>query len=562
MLKQVFDLLANPTANSSAEGTLRSIVLVLFVIAVMRAIGIYIETYFQEGTGAHIGHDVRQLLFRKLLRTPFAFFDRTKTGDLMSVMTRDVDAVRDGTGFVIMLVIINGITAVGILVAMFRLDPLFSLIVLSSFPILFVLTMFYSKKIGPLYRSVHDKSGRLHTVAQENVSGIRVVKAFVRHREEEAKFKAQNTDLYQINLHIAFLNSLVHPSMDFLGGAASLVALGIGGIFVINGRMTIGTLVAFINFADNLVWPIRQIGWLAEMVQRATAGAKRIFEIIDSEESLPQPKTSPIDQEIVGEIVFDNVSFKYENGEEALKDFSLHVRPGEKVCLLGITGSGKTTAASLIPRFYDVTAGSVRIDGHDVRNWDLDSLRRQIGFVFQDNFLFSTTLRDNLTMGRQDVSEAQLVEVVQAAQAEGFINELPEHFDTVVGERGIGLSGGERQRIAIARALLRDPKILIFDDSTSSLDMRTEAKLEEAMQELFANRTVVIIAQRVSTAQTADKIVVLDSGRIVEEGTHEELLKKDGVYAHLAKIQAMNQSLTPDDENPSTLDAQEVKLHG
>lgn len=560
LLKEAFDLLANPAQFSDLTARLNRVVLLLFAVAFLRSIGIYMGSYFQEGTGAYIGHDVKQLLFRKLLRTPFAFFDRTKTGDLMSVMTRDVDAVRDGTGWVIMLVIVNAITAVGILVAMFRLDVLFSFIVLSVFPLLAALAIFYSKRVGPLYRTVHDQSGRLHTVAQENVSGIRVVKAFVRHKEEEAKFKKQNRDLYRTSLRIAFLSSIVHPSMDFLGGAASLIALGIGGYFVISGRMTFGTLIAFTNFADNLIWPIRQIGWLTEMVQRATAGAKRIFEILDSKESLPQPENA-VDKEIEGEIVFDNVTFKYENGEEALKDFSLHIKPGEKVCLLGITGSGKTTAASLIPRFYDVTSGSIRIDGYDVREWDLNSLRRQIGFVFQDNFLFSTTLRDNLTMGRQDITEEQLMEAVQTAQAAEFIEALPERFETIVGERGIGLSGGERQRIAIARALLRDPKILILDDSTSSLDMRTEAKLEKAMQKLMAGRTVVIIAQRVSTAKTADKIIVLDSGRIVEEGTHEELLKKNGIYADLARIQAMNQTLISEEE-VSTLNVQEVRSRG
>lgn len=552
ILKDVFDLLSSGKDAASVVGQLNRSIGIAVVFAILRAVGIYVETYFQEGTGNYISHDIRQLLVRKLLRLPFSFFDRTKTGDLMSVLTRDVDAVRDGTGFVIMLVIVNFVTAVGIIVAMFRLNPLFAVIVLATFPFLFALTILYSKLVGPMYKDVQESSGKLHTVAQENVSGIRVVKAFVRHQEEEAKFQKQNLGLYAANLRIAFLNSIVHPSLDFLGGGAGLVALGVGGIFVIKGQMTLGTLVAFTNFADFLVWPIRMIGWLAEMFQRATAGARRIYQVLDEKDTLVQPDQHPITKPMEGRITFKDVSFTYPEGDEALRDFSMEVAPGQKVCILGTTGSGKTTVANLVPRFYDATSGTVSIDGIDVRQWDLETLRSQIGFVFQDNFLFSTTLKDNLTMGRE-IPQEQITSAVQVAQADEFIANLPKGYETVVGERGIGLSGGERQRVAIARALLREPRILIFDDSTSSLDVKTEAALKGALERLFAGRTVLIIAQRVSTAMSADHIIVLQDGRIVEQGTHRELLAKNGVYTYLYKVQSM-QTLCENDRLEVTAD--------
>ncbi|NLV92375.1 MAG: ABC transporter ATP-binding protein [Firmicutes bacterium] len=541
LLKQVFDSLSALATGGEAMTALITGVKWIVLLAIVRSVGVYVEIYFQEATGSYISHDVRQLLIKRLLQLPFSFFDRTKTGDLMSVLTRDVDAVRDGTGFVVMLIVVNGLTAIGIIVAMFRLHALFALIVLATFPFLLVLAVTYSKIVGPMYRRVQHESGELHTVSQENISGIRVVKAFVRNQEEEAKFANTSGNLYRSNLRIAFLNSKVHPGLDFLGGAASWIALGAGGLMVIRGDITLGTMIAFQNFAESLIWPIRSIGWLSEMLQRATAGARRVFRVLDEPDVLRNNHGKKIDKPVEGRITFENVGFSYTEDEEAIKNFSLEIKPGQTVCILGTTGSGKTTVANLIPRFYDATSGSVKIDGIDVRDWDLDALRRQIGFVFQDNFLFSSTLRDNLTMG-YGVEQQQLDFATEVAQAKGFITKLPRAYETEVGERGIGLSGGERQRVAIARALLRDPKILVFDDSSSSLDVKTEAELNRALKQLFAGRTVVIIAQRVSTAMEADQIVVLEDGEMVQQGTHQELLAQEGLYRHLYHVQRMQTS--------------------
>lgn len=545
IVRQVFDSF---TQGQPAEviSTINHGIIWLVIIGFLRFIFTYIEIYYQEGTGSHISHDIRKLLFNKILYLPFSFFDTKKTGDLMSVLIRDVDAVRDGTGWVIMLVIVNVLIVVGITITMFLLHPLLTVIVLAALPLLGILAFWYSRRIGPLYQKLQRQSGELHTAAQENISGIRVVKAFTRAKEEQEKFGRENHLFYRTRLKISYLSSLVHPTLDFLGTVVGMIALAAGGFFVIKGEITLGTMIAFTNFADFLIWPIRQVGWLSEMFQRSIAGVKRVYQIIDEKNTLTEP-AEPINKQINGEILFEHVSFAYVDGEEALKDFSLKIPAGKTVCLLGLTGSGKTTVANLIARFYDPSQGRITIDGVDIRDWQLDSLRSQIGFVFQDNFLFSTSLRENITMGKPTEHE-NIIQAAIAAQAYDFIRRLPEGLDALIGERGIGLSGGERQRVAIARAILKAPPILIFDDSSASLDMKTEAALQKALVQLYQNRTVIIIAQRVSTAQNADHIIVLDAGQIVEQGTHKELLNRDGIYAQLNRIQSENMSLAVDDQ--------------
>jgi len=547
--REIFDSFTSGRPLAESLATIRLGALYLVAIALIRGLLVYTEIYYQEGTGSYISHDLRKILFKRVLHLPFSFFDTRKTGDLMSILTQDVDAVRDGTGFVIMLIFVNILTFVGITTAMLMLHPWLTLIVFVTFPILACLAYWYSRRIGPLYQELQEQSGRLHTTAQENISGIRVVKAFTRQKEEQEKFSTENRKFYELGLKIARLSTFAHPIMDLLGTLSTMIALAAGGFLVIRGEITLGTMIAFTNFADFLIWPVRSVGWLSELFQRAIAGAGRIYQIIDAEDRLEVPD-QPVAKPIDGEIAFNNVSFAYANGEEAVANFSLKIPKGSTVCLLGMTGSGKTTIANLLARFYDPTEGSVTIDGIDVRSWDLDCLRSQIGFVFQDNFLFSKSIRDNVTMGR-DVDESLIRQALEAAQASRFVSELPQGLDTVVGERGIGLSGGERQRIAIARAILQGPPILVFDDSSASLDMRTEAFLQQALDQLYQNRTVLVIAQRVSTAQNADQIVVMDSGRIVEQGTHEELLAKGGAYAELYRIQSENLSLLVEAEvNP------------
>lgn len=538
IIRNIFDSFTAGQDPETIINVINTGVIWLVILGIIRAIFVYIEIYYQEGIGNYISHDIRKMMFKKILFLPFSFFDRHKTGNLMSILTRDVDAVRDGTGFVIMLMIVNVLTVIGITVAMLMLHPILTLIVLIPLPLLGLIGVWYSKQIGPLYQKLQRQSGKIHTVAQENISGIRVVKAFTREKGEQEKFATQNDKYFKSSLKIGFLSSYVNPSLDFLGGLTSLIALGAGGFFVIRGEITLGTMIAFTNFVDSLIWPIRQSGWLLEMMQRAIAGAKRIYGVIDQKAEL-KTSTNSVQGKIQGNIKFEDVQFAYPNGETALRNFSLQVNANETICLLGVTGSGKTTVVNLLARFYDPLQGRITIDGIDIRNWDLQDLRSQIGFVFQDNFLFSSSLRDNITMGKP--TDPKLVEdAIKAAQAEGFIKQLPQGLDSLVGERGIGLSGGERQRVAIARAILESPPILIFDDSSASLDMKTEAKLQQELKQLYDDRTVLIIAQRVSTAKFADKIIVLDNGEIVEQGTHQELLAHQGIYAQLNQIQTDN----------------------
>lgn len=546
IVRTIFDSITEGYSNDYIVQTINQGILGIVAIAFLRYIAVYIEIYYQEGIGNHISHDIRHLLFNRILRLPFSFFDRKKTGDLMSILTRDVDAVRDGTGFVIMLIIVNVLIVIGITVAMFMLQPLLTIIILLTMPLLGILAVWYSRRISPLYQKLQRQSGKLHIAAQENISGIRVVKAFTRSHTELERFGAENGLFYKLSLRIAYLASLVHPTLDSLGMFITLVTLTASGVFVIRGEITLGTMIAFLNFADYIIWPVRQVGWLSEMLSRATAGAKRIFSIIDQENELVEQPDS-LTKDIDGKITFDNVSFAYPNGEDALKNFTLTIEKGQTVCLLGLTGSGKTTVANLLTRFYDPTKGKVLIDGIDIRSWNLEVLRSQIGFVFQDNFLFSTSLQDNITMGKS-IDADQIKQAIMAAQAQPFINKLPQGLDTIVGERGIGLSGGERQRVAIARAILQSPPILVFDDSSASLDMKTEAQLQKALNELYTGRTVLVIAQRISTAQSADHIVVLDGGAIVEQGTHKQLLAQNGIYTQLNSIQSANMSLNPGGE--------------
>lgn len=546
-----------PARLSPAGGQLARIALFSLALAVFRAAGIYLEIAMQESVGNWIGRDIRSRLFQKLLRLPFEFFDRRPTGDIMSRLTKDVDAVRDGTGFVVLITVVNLVMTAGSVTAMLLLDTTLTLVVLLVAPPVALITLAYTRAVNPLYQEVEARSGTLHTVAQENISGIRVVKAFTRAPQEIEKFERENQALFTANLGIARLNSLAGPALDLMGVLLSLVILGFGGYRVATGSLDLGVLMAFTSYASFLYWPLRQTGWLADLIGKALAGAARIFELLDEREQpmgeLPRAVTSTL-QRVRGRLEFRDVSFAYPDGdgaEYALRGFNLVIHPGERVAIIGATGSGKTTVANLIARFYDPSAGQVLLDGRDLREWPLEELRRQVGFVFQDNFLFSLSVRDNICLGRPDADPAQVREAAEAAQIAATIDRLPHGYDTVVGERGIGLSGGERQRIALARALLLDPPILVLDDSTASLDAHTENAVQAALDRRAAGRTVVIIAQRVATAMRADRIVVMDKGVIVEEGTHAELLARGGVYAQLYREQMSLRAGQGDQEEAS-----------
>jgi ATP-binding cassette subfamily B protein len=408
-------------------------------------------------------------------------------------------------------------------------------------PAILGIFLFFLTKIGPRFRIVQQKLGNLNTVLQENLAGVRVVKAFVREAYEQERYRNANNSLLQENLVVVRGTSLTFPLIFFISNLGTLAIIWLGGEQVIGGSLSIGELVAFNSYLSFLLLPVFILGSTITSLSQSAASAHRIFEIIDAPIEVEDKPDAVILPPARGSVIFENVSFRYAGSETlSLTDVSFVAEPGQTVAILGRTGSGKSTIINLIPRFYDVTSGSISIDGYDVRDVTLESLRSQIGIVLQESTLFSGTIRENIAYGRSNASEEEVEEAAKAAQAHDFIIGFPEGYTTIVGERGVGLSGGQRQRIAIARALLLNPPLLILDDSTSAVDAETEYQMQQALQRLMANRTTFIIAQRISTVRNAGKILLIDGGHLVAQGTHEALQQTSCLYCELLESQLMN----------------------
>lgn len=510
----------------------------LLALGLLRAVAIFLQIFLVETAAQKIARDLRDRLYNHVQRLPFAFHNRTRTGDLMSKMTSDVNAVREAFGLGVMLMIFFITYYSGIMIMLFSLHWRFALVASAVMPVLLWAGIRYGNRVEPIFDKVQDEIAKLTALIQENIAGVRVVRAFHRENSEIRRFHGQNKVLYGKNMEVMKLNAFYHPFMDFLASITTALIILYGGRSVIRGEVTIGLLVAFNSYLMMMVWPVRMVGFSLSLLQKGEAAAERIDDLF-SESPLKDQGTAHLPTERVrGRVDFEGVSFTYHDAEiSALEDIELHVPAGQIVALLGTTGSGKSTLVQLIPRFFDASQGRILLDGQDIRDISLGELRRQIALVFQENFLFSTTIRENIAFGRRDASLDEVIEAARAAQADEFIRALPKGYETVVGERGVGLSGGQRQRIAIARALICNPSVLILDDSTSSVDQETEHEIQKALHYLMQGRTTFIIAQRLSSVRNADQIILMDKGRIVERGRHEELLQQNGVYRRLYDLQ-------------------------
>ncbi len=528
-----FDRLLN-----SAELVILWAVLLILLFAIARGVFAFTQTFLAQKLSQDVAFDFRNELFSKIQRLSFSYHDRNRTGQLMIRATDDVDKLQVfiGQGMLIALQAVLLLTGALILLLMtnFRL----TLVILPILPIALILFMVFGMVSQPLFAKVQAKLSSLNTILQENLAGIKVVKAFAREAEEANKFDVSAEDYMQQQITVARVFSFLFPVIFLIADLGQALVLYFGGRQILDGTLTIGEWQKFSLYLALVFFPIGQLGFIISQMSAASASANRIFEILDASNDVVDKPDAVVLPAISGNVEFENVSFRYFNSSDpVLSEINISAQPGETVALLGSTGSGKTTIINLIPRFYDVSEGQLIIDGYDVRNVTIESLRRQIGIVLQETNLFTGTIRENIAFGRPDAGDEEILNAAKAAAAHDFIEGFPDGYETPVGERGTTLSGGQKQRIAIARALLLDPKILILDDSTSSVDVTTEVQIQHALDRLMEGRTSFVIAQRISTVVNADQIIVLDKGKVVATGKHAELMETSAIYADIYRSQ-------------------------
>lgn len=551
-------------------------------VAVFRALFSFLQDYWSGVASQNVAYDLRNALYQKIHKLSFGYHDRAQTGQLLTRATSDVDRIQMfvGHGFVTFITAV--VMLLGSLGLLIYLDLQLSLIMLVLIPVTMLVFFLFASRARPLFMKTQQYLSHLNTILQENLAGVRVVKAFAREPYELKRFEAANQNLTEQTIEVGKLIAAAFPLVFLFVNLGTLAVVWLGGLQVIDGRLTIGKLVAFQSYVVLATFPVLMLGMIIAMVSQASASAERVFEILDAKSEVEEKPDAVEMPAIRGELQFENVWFSYYKrdpesektgrskrkrelssgmggmggmnfslnmgtGGEAkpmqavedwvLKEVSFSVEPGKVVALLGATGSGKSTIINLIPRFYDATRGRVLIDGIDVRDVTLESLRSQIGIVMQETTLFSGTIRENIAYGRPTASLEEIISAAQAAEAHEFIQEFKDGYETEVGERGVTLSGGQKQRIAIARALLLDPRILILDDSTSNVDLETEVKIQRALQKLMEGRTSFVIAQRISTVRNADFILVLEKGSIVAQGLHEDLMRESSIYAEIFSSQ-------------------------
>ena len=511
--------------------------------AVLSAAMAVANTLLSVRVAQNAGADMRREIVRTVQSWSFGNLDRIRTGQLMVRTTSDVNMVQMIFMMSLRILTRMPLLMIGSIIMLIRTSPSMAGIVAVLLPLLAGAMTLLATKARPLFKTVQERLDRLNNVLQENLAGVRVVKAFVRTEHENARFEAANLDLTNRSIHVFQLLSVLMPLLTVILNVGVVATIWLGGRYVIEGTMSLGALVAAVNYLMTALFPIMLLGMMIGPLAAAEASAGRILEVLNEEPSiLESAKPVPLPEGAAGHVVLEDVSFSYDGdgGDPVLCGVSLEARPGERVAILGETGSGKSSLVHLIPRFYDVTEGRVTLDGVDVRDLPLEELRSQIGMALQETVLFSGTVRDNIRYGRPEATDEEVLEAARIAQAHEFIAAMPEGYDTLVGQRGVNFSGGQKQRLAIARALLVRPRVLILDDSTSAVDVDTEARLEEALREAMRDMTAIIIAQRVSTALTADRIVVLEGGRVAATGTHDQLMATSPIYQEIYASQLGN----------------------
>lgn len=525
---------------ANAPGTLLSAILFIILFAVLRGLFAFLQAYWAEKNSQAVAYDLRNDLYAKIQRLSFSYHDKNQTGQLMIRATDDVEKVRVFIGQGLLQLAGAIILLTGTLIILFTTNVKLAWTAMPILPVALVLFIIFGTISQPLFAKVQQKLSALNTVLQENLAGMKVIKSFTREKQQQTRFRVAADDSMNQAIVVARVFTFLFPVIFLVANLGQAAILNVGGQEIIAGTLSIGEWQEFSLYLIYLFLPIAQFGFIITQMGQASASATRIFEILDTKSDISDKPDAIKIPDVQGNVKFENVTFRYfSGGEPVLANVTFEAKPGEAIALLGATGSGKTTIINLLPRFYDPTEGRITIDGHDLRDVTLDSLRSQIGIVLQETTLFSGTIRENIAFGKPDASDEEIIAAAKAAQAHDFIAAFPDGYNTHVGERGQTLSGGQKQRVAIARALLLDPRILILDDSTSAVDLNTEAAIQKALDILMKGRTSFVIAQRISTVMNADKIIVLEKGVVVAEGKHKELMEDSPIYAEIYNSQIL-----------------------
>jgi subfamily B ATP-binding cassette protein MsbA len=526
---------------------LASLIITLVALLAMQSLCSIGDNYFRHVIGQRFIFDLRVRIYAYLQRLSLSFYEKTSTGELMSRVTNDVNALERFITHGSTFLAIDFLRLIGAAIVLLLLNPQLALLVSIPVPILALSLRYFNTRVRPIYRSVRDRLGDINARLQDSITGMRVIQAFSNEERDLSRFKEESESYYHAQVRGIRLWSTFFPAMHFLSSFGTMIVLSVGAVMVLNGSLTLGSLVAFISYLHFLYGPISRLVEIDNVFQDTIAAGERIFELFDAPPDITDLPGAVDLTSTNGEVGFQNVSFHYDTGDEVLHEVSFHMHSGEIVALVGPSGAGKTSIANLICRFYDPSQGCITLDDQDLRMIKLASLRRLIAVVLQDTFLFNTTIRENLLIAKPEASDAELEAAARAAFAHDFIVSLPDQYNTEIGERGVRLSGGQKQRLALARAILANPRILILDEATSSVDAEAEYLIQQALDSVLHGRTALVIAHRLSTVRNADKIIALESGRVVEIGDHEDLLQRGGLYSNL--YQRQMKANMPEDGN-------------